>query len=150
MFRKLFGSSSFALPAPLYILTISKSNISRLALNTYLLMVIIAMNSNDKPTLAYCKNGIKLQSNVPRLNMGMPKNLIALNGRTTAQNRPSATHKLKKKMLLFHKFFFGNIGAPKGSASRSVAMNFVQWASLSPIVSHLPLVPFLLPPIFLT
>lgn len=64
-------------------------------------MVIIAMNSNDKPTLAYCKNGIKLQSNVPRLNMGMPKNLIALNGRTAAQNRPSATHKLKKKSCFF-------------------------------------------------
>lgn len=64
-------------------------------------MVIMAMNSNDRPTLAYCKNGIKLHSNVPWSNIRTPKNLIALNGSTTAQNMPSAIHKLKEIGIAF-------------------------------------------------
>lgn len=58
-----------------------------------LLMVIMAMHSNETPTLPYCMNGIRRQRNAPCVQVpSMKRN--ALNGNTIKQNKQSAIHKL--------------------------------------------------------
>lgn len=63
---------------------------------SYLLIVIMAMKSNERPTFAYCKNGITLHRNSIFVQLSL-KNLKALKGKTMAQNKPSAIPKLQQK-----------------------------------------------------
>lgn len=60
-------------------------------------MVIMAMHSNETPTLPYCVNGTILHSTSPYVQLPLMKR-NALNGNTIIQNMQSATHKLKEKI----------------------------------------------------
>lgn len=69
---------------------------NRLRADSNLFIVIIAIQSNETPTLPYCKNGIKRHRNSPCVHVPWIKR-NALNGKTIIQNRQSATHKLCKR-----------------------------------------------------
>lgn len=60
----------------------------------YLFIVIMAMQSNETPTLPYCKNGMSRHKTSPWVQVPWMKR-NALNGRTIEQNTQSAMHKLK-------------------------------------------------------
>lgn len=60
----------------------------------YRFIVIMAIQSNETPTLPYCKNGIILHKASPWVHVPCMKR-NALNGNTIKQNKQSAMHKLK-------------------------------------------------------